>query len=332
MHLLRHQPRAQNPRTTPILFGLLLFFGIVFGLALLILRRVTKHEKHYNNFNSTRLICDDSYLTTANYEDKNPPFIDFLLHEGCFTGWITLPRNWESWQSQFLQHQTNTWVMEWWDGWQDPIGSFNNDQFTTALSPTQVPSKHVRLQGNGVIRFYRTGMARNEPDTPPIAFERAAVRTEAPGQQAPDSPSNRAKPPPPLLHRQPVEGVQDKILLTIELCERVSPQSIECWGYVSNLHDESSNVSLYRADVVDGKGNSFNLSTNGQFYFSTGHSFNIPAGSSVKYTLKIPDEDQDTQTFTLYLDVSNPRDLEYTFRDVPVADQEKVPSDDGVKH
>src|SRR5208283_2468782 len=99
-----------------------------------------------------------------------------------------------------------------------------------------------------------------------------------------ESSRTQAKPPSPLLHRQPVEGAQDKILLTMELCERVNPLSIECWGYVLNLRDESSDVSLYRADVIDGKGNSFNLSGNGQFDFSTSHSVNIPAGSSVKYT------------------------------------------------
>jgi hypothetical protein len=201
MHEIRHQRRAQNTRTAPILLGFLLLYGVIVGLAFLILRRVPKHEERH-----------------------------------------------------------------------------------------------------------------------------------APRLQAPESARTHAKPPPPLLHRQPVEGVQDKILLTMELCERVNPQSIECWGYVSNLRDESSDVSLYRADVVDGKGNSFNLNSNGQFDFPTGHSFNIPAGSSVKYTIKIPDKDQDAQTLTLYLDVSNPRDLEYTFRDVPVADQEKAPSDDGAKH
>lgn len=126
--------------------------------------------------------------------------------------------------------------------------------------------------------------------------------------------------PPPLLHRQPVEGAQDKILLTIERCERMNTQGIECWGYVSNFRDQSSEVSLFRADVVDGKGKSFTLSSNGQFDFSTGPSLGIPAGSSVKYTVKIPDESLDARTLTLYLDVSKPRTLEYTFRDVPVAD------------
>jgi hypothetical protein len=132
--------------------------------------------------------------------------------------------------------------------------------------------------------------------------------------------AKKIEPPAPLLHRQPVEGAQDKILLTIERCGRMNGQSIECWGYVSNLRDQSSEVSLFRADVVDGKGKSFTLSSNGQFNFSTGPSLGIPAGSNVKYTVKIPDENLDARTLTLYLDINKPRSLEYTFRDVPVAD------------
>ena len=128
------------------------------------------------------------------------------------------------------------------------------------------------------------------------------------------------KVPPALLNRQPIEGAQDKILLTMELCERMNPRSIECWGYVSNQRDKGSDVSLTRADAVDGKGNSFNLSSNGQFDFSTGRRSTIPAGASAKYTITIPDEDRDAQKLTLYLDVNSPRDLEYTFRDIPVAD------------
>jgi len=124
----------------------------------------------------------------------------------------------------------------------------------------------------------------------------------------------------PLLHRQPVEGAQHEILLNIELCERVNPGGIECWGYVSNLGDKSSHVSLHGFDVVDGKGNAFSLNNNGQFDFSTGQNFNIPAGSRAKYTVKIPDKDREARTLTLYLDLGDPRGLEYTFRDVPVAD------------
>jgi hypothetical protein len=123
----------------------------------------------------------------------------------------------------------------------------------------------------------------------------------------------------PLLHRLPSEGSQDRILLTMESCDRVDAGSIKCWGYVANQRDKNSDISLSRADVVDGKGNSFNLTTNGQYGFSTGAATTVPAYSTVKYTLTIPDKDPDAQLLTLYLDAKNPRDVEYTFRDIPVA-------------
>jgi len=166
----------------------------------------------------------------------------------------------------------------------------------------------------GIRYFHATTSSK-----PSGTFATAGAKV-AGGVQDSELPHNDAKPTTPLLHRQPVEGAQHQILLSIELCKRVNPESIECWGYVSNLGADSSHVSLYRVDVVDGKGNVYGLKSNGQFDFSTGPSFNILAASRAKYTIKVPDKDGEARTLTLYLDLSNPRGLEYTFRDVPVAD------------
>ena len=126
--------------------------------------------------------------------------------------------------------------------------------------------------------------------------------------------------PKPLLHLQPTEGPQDNILLSMENCERADPTGIECWGYISNQRDKDSKISLYRVNAIDGKGNSFDLSSKGQATFSEVHDFTVPAQSKVKYSIKVPDSDREARTLTLYLDVNNPRGSEYTFRDVPVSD------------
>ena len=122
-----------------------------------------------------------------------------------------------------------------------------------------------------------------------------------------------------LLHKQPAEGTQDNIGLSVESCARVNSQNIECWGYLSNLRGNDSKISLYRVNAVDGKGNTFDLTSGAQPGFSS-HNFKVPAQSRVKYSVKVPDTDPGARTLTLYLDVNNPRNVEYTFRDIPIAE------------
>ena len=124
----------------------------------------------------------------------------------------------------------------------------------------------------------------------------------------------------PLLHREASEGAQDNILLSMEDCARTNSTGIECWGYISNERDKDSKVSLYRVDVIDGKGNSFDLARKGHTDFSDTHDFTVPAQSKVKYSIKVPDKDKEARSLTLYLDVNNPRFSEYTFRDIPITE------------
>jgi hypothetical protein len=136
--------------------------------------------------------------------------------------------------------------------------------------------------------------------------------------KAPDAAAN-VKAGAPLLHKQAVEGTQDNIGLSVEACGRTSAQGVECWGYLSNLRDKESKISLYRVNAVDGKGNSFDLNSGGKNGFSS-HDFKVPARSRAKYSVKVPDTDPEARTLTLYLDVNNPASAEYTFRDVPITE------------
>jgi hypothetical protein len=119
---------------------------------------------------------------------------------------------------------------------------------------------------------------------------------------------------------QPVEGAQRQLLLNMEACRRSNTDSVDCQGYVTNLSNEPSHVTLDSVDVVDGKGNSFNLSSGSQFNFASGRSMSLAAGSRAKYTVKVPDKDREARTLTVYVDVNNPHGLEYTFRNVPIAE------------
>lgn len=138
-------------------------------------------------------------------------------------------------------------------------------------------------------------------------------------QPAPATQAADANASTPLLHRLPTEGAQNKILFSVESCGRGTPGTIECWGYASNLGADSSRVALDRVDVVDGRGNTFTLDRNAQFGFTGGRSSSIAAGSRLKYSLKVPDQDAQAHTLTLYVDLSAPPGSEYTFRDIPIA-------------
>ena len=150
--------------------------------------------------------------------------------------------------------------------------------------------------------------------TPDAGVASAGTPDSKPSVTAPGD----AKPKGPLLHKLAAEGAQDSIALIVENCGR-GTGAIECWGYVSNVGGASSHISLEHADVVDSHGNSFSVDRGAQFAFPTGRASDIPAGSRARFTLKVPDQDLEARTLTLYMDLSNPRSLEYTFRDIPVA-------------
>jgi hypothetical protein len=122
----------------------------------------------------------------------------------------------------------------------------------------------------------------------------------------------------PVVRKDAAEGPQEKIGISVETCGRGTQGSIECWGYVSNLSNANSRIALDHADVVDGKGNSFTVGRGAQLSFPDGHTSTIAPGSRTRYTIKVPDKDQDARSLTLYVDLSSPHSLEYTFRDVPV--------------
>ncbi len=150
-------------------------------------------------------------------------------------------------------------------------------------------------------------------------YRSSAKASNSPGGAAAksDIPPAAAVPAQPVV-RQAVEGAQRQTALDLERCQRLTPGSVQCWGYVSNVGADPTRISLQSADVVDGKGNTFNLHGVGQLDFATGRSSNISGGARAKYTVTVPDKDPNAKMLTLYVDVTNPHALEYTFRDVPI--------------
>lgn len=164
-----------------------------------------------------------------------------------------------------------------------------------------------------VLIYYFYGTSRTEPSRTVAAANSVAVPA---APKAPDPAITSTG----LLNKQPLEGPQDRILISMEDCDRGKPGTVECWGYVSNLGNPVTNISLNRVDVVDGKGNTSTLYGVSPTNFPLGHKFNVAAGSRTKYTFRLPDKDKQANTLTLYVDLATPGNLEYTFRDVPVRD------------
>jgi hypothetical protein len=198
--------------------------------------------------------------------------------------------------------------------------------FTFGVDPS--PKKPVAMWiaagvvgaiGLGFVGVHFFGSGSNDKSSGAMA---AAEKPGTPGSSAAGGSTGAANDPAhpgSSTGRQPIEGAQHQLLLNVEQCQRMATGNVECKGYVTNLSAQASRVTLDGVDVVDGKGNSFNLNSNGQVNFSTGRTSSIAAGAREAYTVKVPDKDPDAKTLTLYVDVNNPHGWEYTFRDIPIA-------------
>ena len=169
----------------------------------------------------------------------------------------------------------------------------------------------VGVVGLGFLGVHFFGSGSNDKASVAMA---AAEKAGTQGSSAANDPAHAGA----ATGGQPIEGAQHQLLLNVEQCQRMATGNVECKGYVTNLGAQPSKVTLDGVDVVDGKGNSFNLNSNGQVNFSTGRTSSIAAGAREAYTVKVPDKDPDAKTLTLYVDVNNPHGWEYTFRDIPI--------------
>ncbi len=203
----------------------------------------------------------------------------------------------------------------------DSTFTFGVDTSTKKPVAVWIAAGVVAVVGLGFLGVHFFGSGSNDKSGVAMAaagksaggVESASASTGSAGQvQDPSHPGAATA------SRQPIEGAQHQILLNVDQCLRTTTGNVECKGYVTNLGAQASHVTLDGVDVVDGKGNSFNLNSNGQVNFSTGRSSSIAAGAREAYTVKVPDKDPDAKTLTLYVDVNNPHGLEYTFRDIPI--------------
>jgi hypothetical protein len=147
-----------NIGTILIIAGIIVFLTVHYSRVLPPIGKLTKSEPRPappSPRNYTYAICDDAYKSDVRHDDKTIAFFDVKLHDGCFSGLVGLPKNWNSWQSQLLHNDPNAWVAYWWAGWDKPYGPFTNAQLVAPSNDSlHPPSNLVRLEGQGTLRFY----------------------------------------------------------------------------------------------------------------------------------------------------------------------------------
>lgn len=158
---------AQNANTKRVVnfVVVLAVVGLAIYFVRLFMHSDPKPQPPQVTVNYTKNICDDAYKTEDHqHENENPEFIDVNLQEGCFSGFVAIPKAWTNWQDQMLHPGPNDWVAVWYQGWEAPAGPYTAAQINTQkINFGTVPSKYVRLEGSGVYRYYRI-TATSYPD------------------------------------------------------------------------------------------------------------------------------------------------------------------------
>jgi hypothetical protein len=138
--------------------GWLIFGSIVFvfwEIALMVSRpkqsRIPTSQVTYR----PRIICDDTIEKTYDYRNDNITHFDIPLTEGCFGGFVYIPRAWHNYEIQPVGDQSGVWYALWPQG-QNPTG---------VLYPNSVSDVNsggvMRTQGHGTLRFYSNDVAAN---------------------------------------------------------------------------------------------------------------------------------------------------------------------------
>jgi hypothetical protein len=144
---------APKRKNTPLeIIGIIAIVSLVVvgGVKLL----VSSAEQQNPHRNYSPQICEDAYKSTTQNEN-NPDHFDIALHEGCFSGFVSIPKDWRQWQEQLLGDDPTVWVAHWYRGWPEPRGPLSQNQVNNVVQTEMVPSYQLRLQGRGTLRFYR---------------------------------------------------------------------------------------------------------------------------------------------------------------------------------
>lgn len=270
--------------------------------------------------NFSRLVCDDAYQTEDHsQESRNPPYVDMRLREGCFSGFISLPKTWTNWQEQFIGSAPDDWVSYWYKGLSAPYGPYSEAQVNSeTINIGTVPFPALRVEGHGVIRFYRiTTQSYSDASTPPPSRplgERHSAQPEA-GQSAPPKEQ-------PVHLTAPTSRQDSDFPMMLGTCHRLSDR-IECWGFVKNTTDAPSLVYLMDSTAVDDEGRSFFLGSafGANIRFDQGDMERLMPNVNTRFVVDVPDPHENVKSVNLQLNTewgTPERHAHAIFENIPV--------------
>jgi hypothetical protein len=226
---------TQSPKTKRLGYAIigvciaLGFFAVDYGY----------HQNPRPRYNYTPNICDDAYQTEDHtHANVNSPYVDVVLKEGCFSGFVELPKAWRRWREQFLGADDGSWVSEWWSGTPNPRRIFNYSQLSSDTEDYQVNTPYlVRLQGKGTVRIFRIlDDGSSAKSTPPAQPAKPAVLPSS------ASPTPDVAPIPKPVGPA-VEKMQGSLRFGFYHCVHVA-DAVLCRGYVRSEYNEKQRLRL----------------------------------------------------------------------------------------
>jgi len=197
-------------------------------------------------------VCDDAWQRDLHYEDDEIDHVSVTLHEGCFSGYLYLPKSWNAWWVQPSGDQNGDWIAIWMPGG-SPAGPYSPNQGNQFQgNPLQ-----FRLQGHGTYIFYSNVK---------LAHSNSDGSDDPSGATAGHGYIQKSE-------IKPMSGADDDYTFIIEQCHR-SGEKILCSGKATNKTDASTRLSLRDSGGVDDEGNSFGI-------MIFGGSFSFPGAQEI---------------------------------------------------
>jgi hypothetical protein len=146
---------------TGLLWLVVLSLVAIFVAYLTSIEQNDRRRKLHSSYNPSN-ICASAFDQNLDFSNLQENRLTIELTEGCFGGWVHLPRSWNFWHTQPAVYTQGFWYAFWFANDPHSIGPFSpNDTRTLNVNVHDL----FRLQGHGTIMFYNNtpGEAHETP-------------------------------------------------------------------------------------------------------------------------------------------------------------------------